>query len=197
MSNKTAKFIKNKDRPEVAGLSTKVAVDWVKVADGSPELADGRFILKMTKCVNHFTLLSFTYERRGTYLISRQPTQFQPPHFSIFGQFLVSFSFRTIFAPTAPRTILVSKDVEFCPLPKRPRKNFKMVSRFSLPRKLVRVWYQIKWFFKRYNLSYSDSSFIPWGRKALKSRNSTYSPVFFYLQRHNTVFMTKNNLFSS
>ena len=98
MSNKTAKFIKNKDRPEVAGLSTKVAVDWVKVADGSPELADGRFILKMTKCVNHFTLLSFTYERRGTYLISRQPTQFQPPHFSIFGQFLVSFSFRTIFA---------------------------------------------------------------------------------------------------
>ena len=133
---------------------------------------------------------------------SRQPTQFQAPQFSIFGQ--------PIFALPPPQDDIGIKrcgiflgifwsiwNAESCPLPKRPRKNFKMVSRFSLPRKLVRVWYQIKWFFKRYNLSYSDSSFIPWGRKALKSRNSTYSPVFFYLQRHNTVFMTKNNLFSS
>ena len=60
----------------MAGLSTKLAVDRVKVADGSPEMADGCFILKVTKCVKHFTVLIFIYERRSTYLISRQPTQF-------------------------------------------------------------------------------------------------------------------------
>ena len=45
----------------------------------------GCFILKI-----HYTMVIFIYERRDTYLISRQPTQYQPPFF----QFLVSFSFQ-------------------------------------------------------------------------------------------------------
>ena len=93
----------------------------------------------------------------------------------IFIPFLVSFSLKTIFAASLTTTTLISKDVEFscasfdlcqkfaasCLLPKRPRKNFKIDFRFSLPRKSVRVWYHFKLFLKLYNLGYSDSSFIP------------------------------------
>ena len=60
-----------------------------------------------------------------------------------------------------------------CPLPKRLRKNLKMNFRFSLPRKLVRVWFHFKWFLMLYNLSYLDSSFINSAPKSQKSRNST------------------------
>ena len=59
-------------------------------------------------------------------------------------------------------------------LPQRPRKSLKIDFRRSVPRKSVRVRYHWKWFLKLYTLSYSDSSFIPWVRKSLKSRNSTY-----------------------
>ena len=93
--------------------------------------------------------------------INFNPTQFNailrnfnPRNF----QFLDSFSFKNIFAPSPITTTLVSKDAEFscasfhicqkfaasCPLPKRPRKNLKMNFRFSLPRKLVRVWFHFK-----------------------------------------------------
>ena len=44
------------------------------------------FILKITENINLITLLIFVYKMRDTYLISSQPTQFQPPWFSIFGR---------------------------------------------------------------------------------------------------------------
>ena len=40
--------------------------------------------------------------------------------------------------------------------PKHLRKSLRIDFRFSLPRKLIRVWYHLKWFLKIYNLSYSD-----------------------------------------
>ena len=55
-----------------------------------------------------------------------------------------------------------------------PRKLMTHPWEFSVPRELVRVWYQFKWFLKLYNLSYSDLSFISWGRNCKKSRNPTY-----------------------
>ena len=51
-------------------------------------------------------------------------------------------------------------------LPKHPRKCYKVDFWDSVPRKLVRVWYHWKWFFKLYNLSYSDLSFIRWIQKS-------------------------------
>ena len=39
----------------------------------------GRFILKITQCVYLITLVILICEIGGTYLISHQPTQFQPP----------------------------------------------------------------------------------------------------------------------
>jgi len=39
----------------------------------------------------------------------------------------------------------------------------KLIS--NVPRRLVRVRYQLKWFFIRYDLSNSDSTFIPWVQK--------------------------------
>ena len=54
-------------------------------------------------------LVIFICEIRGTYLMSPKPTQFQPTQFP----FLVSFSFKTIFAPPPTKTTLVSKDAEF------------------------------------------------------------------------------------
>ena len=86
----------------------------------------GCFILKTTQCVNPFTLVIFIYERRGTYLISRQPTQFQLP----------LFLSRSV-------TTLISEDLEFscasidlyenfargCPPTQTP--THKLKSRFS------------------------------------------------------------------
>ena len=60
-------------------------------------------------------------------------------------------------------------------LPQHLRKSSKIDFQFLVPRKLVRVWYHWKWFFKLYTLSYSDSSFIRWAQKSKKSRNSAYS----------------------
>ena len=59
-------------------------------------------------------------------------------------------------------------------LPQHLRKSSKIDFQFLVPRKLVRVWYHWKWFFKLYTLSYSDSSFIRWAQKSKKSRNSAY-----------------------
>ena len=64
----------------------------------------------------------------------------------------------------------LSQDVH---LPKCPRKCFNMDSPFLVLRELVLVRYHFKWFFKLYNLSYSDLSFIPWGRNFKNFRNST------------------------
>ena len=137
------------------------------------------------KKLNVLTLLrwSFWYIKLAV-LIWFRLRNFNPRYF----QFLVGFSFKTIFAPSPTTTTLKSKDVEFsfasfdicqkfvasCPLPKRPRKNLKMNFRFSLPRKWVRVWCHFKWFFMLYNLSYSDSSFVNSAPKSWKSGNSTY-----------------------
>ena len=57
---------------------------------------------------------------------------------------------------------------------KHPRKSAKMDFRCSVPRKLVRDLYHLKWFLKLYNLSYSDESFKDWVQKSLNSRISTF-----------------------
>ena len=57
----------------------------------------------------------------------------------------------------------LSQDVH---LLNRPRKSEKWDFPCFVPKKLVRVRYHWKWFFKLYNLSYSDSSFIRWVQKS-------------------------------
>ena len=104
--------------------------------------------------------------------ITHNPRNLNPRNFQI----LVSFSFKTIFPLSPSVTTLVSKDGKFFAHPfvyvnslpedahllKRLRKIWKVDFRCSVPRKLVQVRYHGKWFFKLYNLSYSDSSFIFW-----------------------------------
>ena len=65
------------------------------------------------------------------------------------------------------------KFVGRCPPTQMPTQMLKSFW-YSVPKKSVRAWYHFKWFFKVYNLSYSDAIFIPWVRKSSKSRNSTY-----------------------
>ena len=61
-----------------------------------------------------------------------------------------------------------------------------MYFRCSVPRKYVRVLYQFKWFLKLYDLSYSYSRLVPWGRKSQKPWISTYTvyiefePFFYF-----------------
>ena len=49
---------------------------------------------------------------------------------------------------------------------------YNMDSLFLVPRELVRCYF--KWFWKLYNLSFSDLSSIAWGRNCEKSRNSLH-----------------------
>ena len=97
----------------------------------------------------------------------------------IFVSIFVGFSFETLF-PLSPSVMtLIFKDVEFscasfglsgnfasgCSPTQTPTQMLKKYFWGSVPRKLVWVWYQWKWFSKLDNLSYSDSSFIRWFRK--------------------------------
>ena len=49
----------------------------------------GRFIFKVNQSAQLLRLINFIYLIRDSYLISRQPKQFQPPLFSIFGWFFI------------------------------------------------------------------------------------------------------------
>ena len=55
-----------------------------------------------------------------------------------------------------------------------PTQKLELNFRCLFPRKLFQPWYHLKWFFKLYNLSYSDLSFNLWVYNPKKSRNSTY-----------------------
>ena len=137
--------------------------------------------VSFSKSPNVLTLLrwSFWHIKSAEIIWFRfNPRNFNPRNF----QFLVCFSFKTIFAPSRPRRHWYKKMWNFlahllsymyvksfphhAPLGKHPRKSSKMDFRYSLPRKLVRVWYHFKWFLKLYNLSYSDSSFVNWVQKS-------------------------------
>ena len=97
------------------------------------------FPKRFTLSINHFSLFDFT----STHAISTP----------------VKFSFLILHLLINVRNL--PGDAH---LLKRPRKSLKLDFRCSVLRKLVRVWFHFKWFWKLYNLSYSLSSFIPWGR---------------------------------
>ena len=67
---------------------------------------------------------------------------------------------------------------------------------YSVTRKLVRVWFHLEWFLKLYNLRHSDSSFVRWVQKSLKSRNSNWSydmTHIIWLQIDNGPYMRSGN----
>ena len=117
----------------------------------------------------HIQNKGYSFDFMSTHAIST-------PVKSIFSRFFGCY----FFPRRAALLRLVSKDVKFscasfglclkfvarCARTQTPTQNLKLNFRFSHPRKLVRVWYHFKFFFKRYNMSYSDSSFIPWGQKS-------------------------------
>ena len=98
-------------------------------------LMRGYFILKITVNVNLITVIIFVYNMRVLIWFRLNLRNFNPRNF----QFLVGFSFKTIFAPSPTTTTFISKDAEFlcapfdtcekfaacCPLPNRPRKCSK------------------------------------------------------------------------
>ena len=69
----------------------------------------GCVFLKITQCVCLITLVIFICEIGGTYLISHQPTLFQPPQFSILGRFFI----QNFFPQSAAPLRLVSKCSKF------------------------------------------------------------------------------------
>ena len=106
-------------------------------------------------------------------------------------------------------TKLISEDVKFfcasfdicekfarrCPPTQTPTQSLKVDFRGSVPRRLIRVWYRLEWFLKLCNLSYSDLSSIPWGRKSLKPRDSTYLWIKLVFTK-NAVFISSWPSFS-
>ena len=96
----------------------------------------GRFVPKSS---NEYIFLHWSFWSVKLRVLIRfhvNPRNFHPRNF----KFLVSFSFKTIFAPTPTTTTLVSKDVEFscasfdicekfaasCPLTQTPTQKFKI-----------------------------------------------------------------------
>jgi len=117
----------------------------------------GRFIFKITHCVDFIAPVILICKIRGTYLISHQPTKFQPTKFQIFGRFFM----QNHICPTFLRIFWYIWKV--CRImstyPNVYAKVKKLISDVQFPGNCSSLK-SLKMFFKLYNQSYSDLSFI-------------------------------------